>query len=127
MPLLSFMTTTASTTRLPAIISDKRGNPVTNLTSLKITPIMLPDLRRQIEVKKAIGLEGSVVQVFECFTESHTHIDSSVSVTQIPDIIVGDRLVIGSTTYNIRIAERNSPTTIFGATLQLTITEDRRA
>lgn len=126
MPLRNFMTTTASTTRLPAKSGGKVGAPVTNLTNLKITPLMLPDTRGSHAVRQAIGLEGTAVQFFETYTESHAHTDSSVSVTQLPDIVTGDRLVIGSTTYEVLWCEQQPATTSFPATLLIYVIEDKR-
>lgn len=127
MSLLSMMTTTASTKRQAAMASGKRGEPTTNLTGLLITPIMLSAMTGQHAVRQAIGLEGTAEQLFECYTESHTHTDSSVSVTQMPDIEAGDRLVVGSVTYNVKWAEIQPATFSFGATLLLYVTEDKRA
>lgn len=127
MPLRDMMTVTASTARAPAMASGKKGDPVTNLTNLLITPIMLSAMTGQHGLRQALGLEGTAVQLFETYTESHTHTDSSVSVTQMPDIEAGDRLVIGSITYNVRFAEIQPATYSFGATLLLYITEDKRA
>ena len=127
MSLLSFMTASADTTRPPAMSSDKIGNPVTNLESVKITPVMLADASRNQSIRQAIGLDGTAVQVFECYTESHTHTDSTASVTQMPDIIAGDRVVVGGVTYNVRWAEQQPATGSFGATLLVYMTEDKRA
>lgn len=127
MPLRHMMTQTASTTRNPAKAGGKVGAPVTNLTNLKITPIMLPDTRGQHAIRQAIGLEGTAVQFFEAYTESHTHTDSGVPVTQLPDIVTGDRLVIGSITYEVLWCEQQPATFSFPATLLIYIIEDKRA
>jgi hypothetical protein len=127
MPLNNFMTATASTLRHPAIVSGKRGDPVTHLEAVKITPVMLADTKGVERITKAAGLEGSAVQIFEAYTESHSHTDDSSPVTQLPDIIAGDQLVIGSITYAVRWAEQQPATTSFGATLIVFVTEDKRA
>jgi hypothetical protein len=129
MPLVNFMTQTASTKRFSAISSGKRGTLSNHLTSLKITPVMLPDSRSQSAniVRQALGLEGTAVQIFEAYTESHAHTDGGTPVTQMPDIITGDRLVVGSITYQVRWAEQQPATTSFGATLLLYLTEDKSA
>lgn len=128
MPLRHMMTTTASTTRNPAISGGKIGAPVTNLTNLKITPVMLPSATGQHAIRQLVGLDGTAVQVFEAYTESHTHTDSSVSVTQLPDIEAGDRLVVGSITYTVKWAEQQPATLAgFGVTLLLYLVEDKRA
>ena len=121
------MTATATTTRPPAMASDKIGNPVTNLESVKITPPQLPDFNREQSYRKAAGLEGTMLQIFETFTLSHAHTDSSAPVTQMPDIIAGDRVVVGGVTYNVRWAEQQPATGSFGATLTIIMTEDKRA
>lgn len=126
MPLKNWMTITASTQRNPAIVSGKSGEPVTHLTGVKIMPVMLPDSRRIDSVRKAVGLTGGVVQVFETYTESHDHIDGGTSVTQVPDILAGDMLIVGTKTYKVRTAEVNSVTSSFGETLILALTESRR-
>ena len=129
MPLRNFMTTTASTTRNPAISGGKIGAPAANLTNLKICPLMLSNSQSQsaLMVRQAMGLEGTLTQIWETYTESHAHTDSSVSVTQMPDIRTGDRLVIGSTTYTVRLADQQPATTSFPATLIIFVTEDRDA
>lgn len=125
--LRAMMTTTASTKRAPAMSGGKRGEPTTNLTNLLITPVMLSAMTGQHAIRQAIGLEGTAEQLFEAYTEAHTHTDSGVSVTQMPDIEAGDRLVVGSITYNVKWAESQPATFSFGATLLLYVTEDKRA
>lgn len=129
MPLRHMMTTTASTTRNPAISGGKIGAPVTNLTGLKIAPLMLSNTQSQsaLMVRQAIGLEGTLTQIWETYTESHAHTDSGTSVTQLPDIKTGDRLVIDSTTYTVRLADQQPATTSFPVTLIIFVTDDRDA
>lgn len=126
MTLSTFMTATATTTRPPAISGGKIGDPVTHLENVLVTPVMLSSATGQHNIRQAIGLEGSAVQVFECYTESHEHDDNSVTVTQMPDIKAGDRLAVGGVTYNVRWAEIQPATTSFAATLLLYLTEDKR-
>jgi len=125
MPLRDFMTATASTTRLPAKSGGKIGAPVTNLTNLLICPVMLSAMTGQHNLRAAMGLEGTAVQVFETYTEAHSHTDSGATVNQLPDIVAQDRLVVGSVTYLVRWAEIQPATSLFGATLLLYLTEDR--
>ena len=127
MTLSQMMTATASTTRHPAMADDQIGDPVTHLESVKITPPMLPSTNTQQSVRQAIGLEGTLVQVFECYTESHAHIDSSASVDQMPDIIANDMLITGGITYSVRWVDQQPPTASFGATLIMFLTKDKRA
>lgn len=130
MTLLSMMTATATTTRLPAMASDKIGDPVSNLSGVKIMPVMLPDSRGQSgqhQIRQAIGMDGTAIQIYETYTESHEHVDSTVTVTQMPDIIRGDRLTSDSVTYNVRWSEQQPGTVAFGATLLVYLTKDERA
>lgn len=121
------MTTTASTSRQPAMSGGKRGEPTTNLTNVLLTPPMLSDMKGDHAVRQAIGLEGTAEQLYEAYTESHTHTDSGVSVTQMPDIKAGDRLTVDGVTYNVKWAKVQGLTFGFGKTLMLYITEDERA
>lgn len=127
MSLSRMMTTTASTQRTPAMSGGKKGDPVTHLQSVKITPVMLSSATGQHAIRQAIGLEGTAIQVFETYTQSHAHTDGGSPVTQIPDIVNGDRLVVGSVTYTVRWCEQQPATSGFGATLMVYITEDKRA
>jgi len=125
--LRKVMTDTAITKRTPAISSGKVADPVTHLEGVKITPVMLASARGLHSVRQAIGLEGSAVQVYEAYTESHEHTDDDTTVTQLPDIRNGDRLVTGGVTYNVRWAEQQAATLSYGATLLLYLTEDKRS
>lgn len=127
MSLRDMMTVTASTERAAAMSGGKKGAPVANLTNLLVTPVMLSAMTGQHGLRQSLGMEGTAVQLFEAYTESHAHTDSAVSVNQMPDIEAGDRLIIGSITYNVRFAEIQPATFSFGATLLLYITEDKRA
>lgn len=127
MPLLDMMTQTASTTRLPAKSGGKVGDPVANLTNLKITPIMLDSARGTHQIRQAIGLDGTAGQIFETYTQAHAHTDSGVSVNQMPDIETGDKLVVDGVTYNIQWAEKQPAGLVMPATMLLYITEDKRA
>jgi hypothetical protein len=127
MPLRHFMSETATINRTPAISGGKVGDPVAHLTLVKIQPITLPMGRGQNDIRRAIGFgDGSAVQVFETYTEAHGHYDGGVYVDQIPDIRPGDQLVNNGTTYSVRWAESNPPTSSFGATLTIYLTEDKR-
>jgi hypothetical protein len=125
MPLADMMTQSASTTRLPTKASGKIGAPVTNLTSLMIAPLMLPSATGQHMIRQLTGFDGSHVQFWETYTESHTHTDSSVSVTQMPDIVQGDFLVVSGVTYTVEWVEQQPATSSFGATLLIYVYEDK--
>lgn len=124
--LLNFMTETATTTRRPAV-SDSDGARVTNLQAVKICAPMLANAVSAHQVRQMIGLEGTAIQIFETYTESHAHTDGGVSVTQVPDIRAGDLITIVGVTYAVRLCEQQPPTTSYGATLLIYITEDKRA
>ncbi len=126
MPLRNFMTQTASTTRNPTKAGGKVGAPVTNLTLLKIMPLVIPDATSMHAIRREIGLEGTAVQVYETFTESHAHTDSGTPVTQMPDIAIGDRLIVDSITYTVQWVKQQSQTSSFGRTLLLRVIEDER-
>lgn len=120
------MTTTASTSRRGAVSGSKSGDVAANLTNLLITPVMLSDQNGNHAVRQLLGVEGTAVQIFEAYSESHTHTDSSVSVTQMPDIMAGDRLIVGSITYSVKWAEVQALTFGFGQTLMMYLLEDKR-
>lgn len=126
MPLRNFMTATATTERAPAMVSGKKGDPVTHLESVKIQPPMLPSAQGQHNIRQAIGLDGSAIQVFETYTESHSHTDDSVTVNQLPDIEEGDRLIEGGVTYVVKWAEPQAGTSSFGKTLMIYMIRDNR-
>jgi len=126
MPLRDMMTATASTERRGAVSGSKSGNMAANLASVLITPVMLSEQNGNHQIRQLLGVDGTAVQIFEAYTESHTHTDSSVSVTQMPDIIAGDRLIVGSITYSVKWAEIQPATFSFGATLIMYLLEDKR-
>lgn len=125
MPLRDFMTQTASTKRHPAKEGGKISAAVANLTNLLITPLMLPSASGQHAVRQVTGFEGTHVQFWETYTESHLHTDSGVAVTQLPDIVQGDFLVVSGVTYTVEWTEAQPATSGFGATLLLYVYEDK--
>jgi hypothetical protein len=127
MTLLQFMTEITLTKRVPSISGGKIGDPVTHLENVKVVPRQLFDTFGTHTVRAAIGLEGTAMQLFQTYTESHAHIDDSAPVTQVPDIISGDRLILDGVTYQVRFAEKQTLTISFGETLYLYITEDKRS
>lgn len=56
------------------------------------------------EVVNEAGLEGAAREYKQVFARKQAHIDDSVSVDQIPDIIEGDNLIIDGVTYRVRSA-----------------------
>lgn len=85
-------TVTASTKRIPAISSGKRGTPVTNIASLKCTPLDPIGTQPGAEVTRnpTLGTPGNVLETF---------VDATV------DIVAGDRLVVGTREYPVRVVE----------------------
>lgn len=126
MTLSSMMTATASTQRTIARVGSKFGDPVTNLESVSITPLMLVGVRNIQGIRQATGLEGTAVQIWQAYTESHEHTDSSSTVTQIPDIVESDLLISDGITYKVVLAQINPATSSFIATLILYLTESKR-
>lgn len=126
MSLRAFMTATATTER-STISSGKSGQPSANLSGVKITPPMLPSQESAFMVRPVPGFEGSAAQLWIAYTESHTHIDSGASVTQMPDIQAGDRLTVNSIEYSVEWAEADPATSSFGATLIIGLVRDKRA
>lgn len=84
MSMTRFLTVTASTKRAPAIAGGKRGVAVTQVASLKCTPLdpVDPELRQRL----ALSTPHELLQVF----------------TSATDIREGDVLVVGSEEYPIR-------------------------
>jgi hypothetical protein len=123
--LKTFMTATATTTRRTNPSDGTFGAPSAHLAAVKITPVMLAGASGTHEIRRALGLEGTAVQLFEAYTEPHVHTDDSTSVNQLPDIAAGDRLTSDGTTYLVRWAESQPPTSTFARTLLLYLTEDK--
>lgn len=126
MALRDMMTTTASTERAAAMSGGKKGTPVTNLTNLLIFGPNPLAMQGQQDVRKALGMDGTAVVIREAFTESHTHTDGGVSVTQMPDIIEGDRLIVGSDIYSVKLGQEWGATSSFGETLHMYLVLDKR-
>ncbi len=116
--LFAMATATYSTKRNPAKVSGKTGAPVANLTDVKCLPIM-PLVQGETSVNtppryanKAVS--GRIKGYWITAAEYQTHTDSGASVTQVPDIIERDKLVVGSKDYTVRDVQ-NWPAT--GSTL----------
>lgn len=84
MVMKRFLTVTASTKRAPAISSGKRGTPVTQVTSLRCTPLdpVDPELRQRL----ALNTPHELLQTFTAETA----------------IAQGDLLVVSGVEYPIR-------------------------
>lgn len=105
MTLRQWMTSTVSTKAPPAVSGGKVGDPVTYLSNLLITPIMPLDLQGQVYVRQSLGIEGSAAKFYEFYTQSHQHVKSGGTVTEIPNIKEGHQVIDGSATYTVRYVE----------------------
>lgn len=116
-------TTTASTKRAGAVTAGKRAAPVTNLTGVKILPIMpINTMRDAVQLRP--GVEGQAIELLETYVEYQAHTDSGVAVTQIPDIKEGDILVVGSTEYEVRFVSGWPATNLTGF-LRISLEENK--
>lgn len=82
-----FATVTASTKRPPAVAGAKRGQPVTNLASVSVTPLMPADLRPEVAQELATR---KPYELLMCGIDGDA------------DVVEGDVLVIGSNEYDVR-------------------------
>jgi hypothetical protein len=102
--LTKMSTATYSTKRQPAASSGKGGVSATHLTGLASVPIM-PAQTAQASINP-LGIKdpltGQMLELLETYIEYQEHVDSTVTVTQLPDIRENDVLVSGSTNYRIR-------------------------
>lgn len=125
MSLRAFMTQQASTQRHPAMDADGQiGAAVANISSFYIMPLVVASGEGDKRVRQALGLEGAHVQLWRTYTEAHSHTDSSVVVTTLPDVKRGDKLIVGSTSYEVQWVETQPATTGFAATLYIYLTQD---
>lgn len=120
--------TTASTTRPPAMSSDKIGTPTVYLENVKIAAISEPRERgaNANTLRQLIGLSGSAATIHQTFTVPHAHTKDSSPVTELPDIREGDGLVSDSVTYTVRRVLRKPATTTFSGHLEITMSRDKR-
>jgi hypothetical protein len=114
-----------STKRAPAMASGKISTPVTNLTGVESSPLILQDSRNNQGIRQSFGLEGSAVQLWELYFKKCAHVDSSVNVNQLPDIIIGDIVVVNSIDYRVRWADITHPFA-FGDVLICYVVEDKQ-
>jgi hypothetical protein len=125
MTLRAFMTSTASTKRAPAMSGGKISSTfVANLSGVLVTYPNPPENKGQQRVMQAQGLQGSAIHEFECFTESHTHTDSGVSVTQMPDILINDIVTIDNVNYLVKEVGVWGESSSFGKTMYIYMDKD---
>lgn len=120
------MTETVTTERKSNPSDGVFGAPSSHLTGVKITPVMLASAQGAHAIREAIGMQGTAVQFFEAYTEPHAHTDGGLSVSTLPDIVAGDRLIADGVTYTVRWCEKQPATTSTLATLLIYLTEDKR-
>ena len=126
--LSKMATATYSTKRSPAKVTGKTGAAATNLTGVKMVPLM------PLVVGSAVGntvnspnkaLSGRIKDYWITAAEYQAHTDSTVAVTRVPDIIEGDVLVVGSTNYKVKGVD-NWPASISQlAFIYVTVEESR--
>jgi len=122
----AFKTILVDTKRVPPKSGGKVGDPVTHLQDVASSPLILPSQQSQQKIRAAIGLDGTAVQLWELRMNKSTHTDGMATVTQLPDVKVGDRVVIDNVNYNVEWADITHPFS-FGDVLLLYLTEDKRA
>lgn len=126
MTLRAFMTTVVSTERAPAMSGGKKSAPVTNLTNVLIFGPNPLSAQGQQDVRKSLNLDGTAVVIREAFTEAHSHTDSGMPASGMPDIIEGDRLIVGTDIYSVKLSQEWGATFGFGETLHMYLILDKR-
>lgn len=120
-----FKTIQISTKRNPPMSGGKISKtPVTNLTGVESSPLILQDSRNNQGIRQALGLEGSAIQLWELRIHKCAHVDSGVAVDQLPDIIIKDIVVIDGINYLVRWAD-TAHRFSFGDILMLYVVEDK--
>lgn len=122
-----FKTIQISTKRAPAKTSGKVGSPVTNLTGVESSPLVLQDVRNRQGLSKAFGDivgDSGLVQVWELYLKKCAHVDSGVNVNQLPDIAITDIVTVDGVDYRVRWADITHPFA-FGDVLIVYLTEDK--
>lgn len=98
-------TATYSTERPPAYASNERGDPVEYLTGVSFVSVMPADLSKEpINVRDP--MQGQANVIWEAYVEKQSHVEDSVTVDQVPDILKGDFVVDeDATEYHVRRVE----------------------
>jgi hypothetical protein len=124
--LTKMSTATYSTKRNPAASGGKGGVSVTNLTNLSCTPIM-PSLSLTNTNPMMVNepVKGQVKDLYETYIEYQAHTDGGSPVTQLPDVIENDIVVVGSTDYKVRRVENWPATTTLLAFLRVILEESQ--
>lgn len=89
------LTTVAATTKRN---SDGTGM-AAHLSGLSITALY----PASAEIVTEAGLEGAAREYRQTFIKAQCHTDDGTTVTQIPDILEGDNLVVGGLEYRVRM------------------------
>ena len=105
--LTKMSTATYSTKRNPAMSSSKRSVSVAKLSSVASVPIMPAVAGQGAMTPMPISdpIRGQQLDLYETYIEYQTHVDSSVTVTQLPDVKENDMVVVGSVNYKVRRVE----------------------
>ncbi len=127
--LSDMATATYSTKRSPAESSSKGGPSVTHLTGVKFVPIM-PLVATgvtggNIPKSPMQAVAGRIKDFWITMAESQAHTDGGSPVDQIPDVIEGDVLVVGSVDYGVREVQNWAATASLLAGIYVTIEESR--
>lgn len=127
MSMSKFTTATYSTKRSPVYVASKTGVPVAHLTNVKCVPIMPLIKGESDNITRAVNVSvsGRVKGHWVTSTQVHSHTDGGVSVTQLPDIIEDDILVVGSKEYNVKEVHSWPATSSLPAFLYLIVEESR--
>lgn len=127
--LTKMATATYSTKRSPAKVSGKTSISVEHLTGVKAVPLMplvatgvsggnIPNAPNK-------SVTGRVKDYWITAMESHAHTDGGSPVTQIPDIIERDVLVVDGIDYKVREVQNWPATISIGAHIYVTVEESR--
>jgi hypothetical protein len=112
-----------STKRPPAYASSKRGGPTEYLTGVSFVSVMPADISKE-PIKTSDPIQGQANVIWEAYAEKQSHVEDSVTVDQVPDILKGDFVVDESAIeYHVRRVEIWPLTTATKGFLRLILEE----
>lgn len=103
------------------IVGDE--DPETYLEDVECSPLILADRQVQQSIFKAAGIEGTQVQLWHLRLHKSAHTEDGEAVNKLPDIKIGDWVVIGSKVYPVKWAD-TTHRFAFGEILLLYVVED---
>lgn len=103
------------------IVGDE--DPETYLEDVESSPLILADKQIQQSVMKAAGIDGTQVQLWHLRLRKSSHSKDGTPVTELPDIKIGDWVIIGSKVYPVKWADTTHPFS-FGDILLIYVVED---